>query len=131
MSSGSAKEASQTTFAERTPSTATDPSSPRLPPTPRKHKDLLREVLHASRARSTEWPWEARLMHMGGAVALTAVAVPVAARNRGRRAGGAKRAGAGAETDSLAGRRLLDDGEGMAKRTSVAGTSVGTWEEKA
>ncbi|MCJ1294850.1 hypothetical protein MMC34_006409 [Xylographa carneopallida] len=77
----------------------------------------LRETLQVARRRSKEWPWEVRLLHMGGYLAAAKVVAPAIRQVRRHDAAG--------ETASLAERgALLNDTGSIAERGSVAGTSL-------
>jgi len=83
----------------------------------------LRETIQTARRRSKEWPWEARLFHMGGYVAAAKVVAPAIKQVRSHDAG-ERRTKAG-ETASLADMGgLLNDTGSIAERGSVSGTSV-------
>ncbi|MCJ1389831.1 hypothetical protein MMC18_002688 [Xylographa bjoerkii] len=83
----------------------------------------LRETIQVARRRSKEWPWEARLLHMGGYLAAAKVVAPAIKQVRSHDAAGLRTVSG--DTDSLAERGgLLNDTGSIAERGSVAGTSV-------
>ncbi|MCJ1434753.1 hypothetical protein MMC27_004123 [Xylographa pallens] len=84
----------------------------------------VRETIQVARRRSKEWPWEVRLLHLGGYLAAAKVVAPAMRQVRSHDAAAAPRNAAG-DTDSLAERGgLLTDTGSIAERGSVAGTSL-------
>jgi len=103
------------------------PSSPTSSSLARKAQgdnNSLRETIQVARRRSKEWPWEVRLLHMGGYLAAAKMVAPAIRQVRSHDAAGSRNASG--DTDSLADRGgLLNDTGSIAERGSVAGTSLG------